>query len=382
MPLTIRPREETGLERIFGGLGTGLGAGLQSGLQALAQQNLQSMMIQNQAPGLSRLLNISQEEAISILQQPQQVQGPLIKGLVEKPADEAFRDLVSPYLADEKIAEVGETGPVIEAGPGEVPLSSTNKPLERRSPSNLPGNQRLKKADLKTFVEIVQRDQKQKSSDRRDYQRRVDDSRKFHKDYMGKIRSVDDKFKQTAPTWKRIIAVAGEGKAITGPLAKFLKDADLLWYFRNVPTEVLQKDIKSLVMGAAAAFDTKRLTNIEVQLFADSLVRLHNTPEGMTKIGKLKLLEGETLSAKRKAMSEVLHRFKGVPLPDEFPEIVSEIADKKIDILTQKMVNLARGFDDFDPKKGDLVDDVTGIKYIWDNKTKTWWPEDELSEGI
>lgn len=84
MALQIRPREETGIEKMLGGLGTGLGAGLQTGLQQLAQENLKDIITKRERarilPSLEKLFGPEMAQTLASL--PQNMQQEAFKSIL------------------------------------------------------------------------------------------------------------------------------------------------------------------------------------------------------------------------------------------------------------------------------------------------------------
>lgn len=110
--------------------------------------------------------------------------------------------------------------------------------------------------------------------------------------------------KKNIDIYNNLIQLANKGDIRSGAGYQLLSKLGLQNFGANVDTQVAQSLINELAQGAGSAFNTSRLTNLDVNLYKGSLVSLWNTPDGIKAIARNKILEEEANIARYKALRD------------------------------------------------------------------------------
>lgn len=270
--------------RTFGGglgqaLGTGLGGGLSKGLSALAQAKLKQL---ENAP-FAQLLT--------------QLQGGQVT-----PSGETGTQPQSP----EKISQISKT---------------------------LNPQQALQVATLNL--------QRQKAEEDRNLKKEIA-ARAENKPYIDALKSSYNKSRSQIPTNKSIIKMAESGNLRDPRLFKLLDKIGLGEWWASPDTQLTGSLLDNLVTGAGNAFNTKRLTNLEVDLYKRTLGDLSKTPEVISALAKNRLLEADADEAKYDAYRKIKSKFGDkIPFGVDIDELVEdEVAPKLALLARQAMENL------------------------------------------
>ena len=265
-------------------LQTGLGSGLSSGLQNLAQMKMDEILGQKEYQKFLSFMG---------------------KGSSETPT--------------------GQTAPTIEAGkaPEQVtagyPSSGYIKP-----------GKALEYA--KFFTEKEYRDKKIKSLEKKEEFER---HKYFNENYLKPSRERAEKAQEVINDYNKIIKIAKSGQLRSPTTQKLLEKFNLgeLW---STPGQQLGGSlVTGLATGAGAAFNTNRLTNLEVGTYKAKHAKLTNTPEAIELIGKNSILENEAYIEKNKAEQKVFKRNPNLT-PAEFEIAVDEEVQPKLKKLAEQ----------------------------------------------
>lgn len=329
-------------ESLGGTIGTSLGIGL----QALAQGKIQQLMAQKEQQR-------KEQSFIDVGLPPQYARA--LSGLPEK----TVHDILSRGLQVPGAQQVGgvvptEGAPQVQA-PGMIQLGP--------SPEDIRHKETIAAKREATAYKMVEPD-------------------------ITKIREQADTFERNQPILEEGLALLKSGKVLTGPEAGALEnikfgDTSLLDYVKNPETARFQQILSGLTTGAAGAFGTKRLTNLEVKLYEKSLSRLVDPREASERFLELELIKGKAVKAKRKAMNELISQYqkKNEALPFDLRDKADARVGDKLDIYKQQYANTALGFPPSAFKNPENVTfNYEGKK--WKYYKKAFWPVDEIKRMV
>lgn len=345
LPLQILPQEES-----FGGkLGTGLGSGIGAGLQNLAQMKLNEISQQKQSALKGRFWqDLGLPASIGSL--PDTVQ----RGLLDRLEGV---NIGAQQTAMQPIQQAAQAGQIEQATGPRIGAS----PAERRFQQDQALKQ--KKFDLGT--------------------------RKEAREYQAPFEQSHKKALKTLNRNKQIIEIARSGNLRAGYKQEVLDKIGLGHFWRPIENELAEKNLAAQATNAGAAFNTSRLTNLDVNLYKNALGTLWNTSEGLEAIARVNNLEIKAEEERYKERLKIIKENNG-EVPFDIESKVEErvepklkhYADKSMQIVTNaaKKIpgrNVAKRKGLFDapadvPKQGlvagksKLVNDKTGETLLWD----------------
>lgn len=280
LPLQILPQEET-----FGArLGTGLGVGISSGLQNLADLKMKELARRQVTQGLQApSLGFSPEEAQALSGLDTTSLNQILKQRAAQPQQAAYAQAISSILGGE---QPGQEAPQLA---GLTEQQATN---------------------LGKFVT---------------QQRKFEQGeRKEAREYLAPFEEKHQRIEQAIRSNNQLIQLSRSGNLRAGYKQKLLDKLDLGNFWQPIENELAQKNLARQATNAGAAFNTKRLTNLEVGTYKQSLATLWNTPEGIEAIARVNNLEFKADEARHKARRNIIKDNKGqIPF-----DIESQIEDR------------------------------------------------------
>jgi len=135
--------------------------------------------------------------------------------------------------------------------------------------------------------------------------------------------------------YENIIKLADTGKLRAGNMQQVMKKLRLGQFWRNPETEMAHMELAALAQGAASAFNTKRLTNLDVDLYRQSLIKAGNSPEAMKAAAKNHILEEKAHIARHKVQQEVIKENGGHP-PMNLHDLTEEKAQPELKKLADE----------------------------------------------
>lgn len=376
MPIQILPQEQSLSEL----LGKGLGAGLSTGLESLAQQNLQQMMQQRQrqqqlAQGSqfwSGLLNLPADHPTvrSFASAPDALQKSLLDRL------EGLDIQTAPQQPEQTPGTQFDTTPT-QAIYGTEPTDALPAEQEPQSAQMIPSESR---SSVRVGAAPIERRHQEILGQRE----RETAFKRVQKD-IDTIKEESRVWEKIEPKYQQAIKLASKKDVQIGPLTalaegiKFGENVSLLDFMQTSNTQQLRTLINELAQGAAGAFGTKRLTNLEVDLYRDSLIRLANTPEGMKSIARRKLIEGKAIKAKKKAVNSLVGDYESrkEPIPFDILDRADTKIDRQLNRYKQQVINEIQGAN---PEDYENPQEVTFNfnNQLYKYHDGAFWPETEI----
>jgi len=290
------------------GVGAALGTGLSKSLEALAQGKIKQMVEGPQNAAFSQLVG-------SLYPQQGQTQ-------TGQPGSEA--------------AQQGATSQRGGINPGQLTREQAEELAKKLSPSQQQQFFHLRAEALKQNLEQEKFSEKQRTGTR-DYNLKVS------QEPLKIARDKAEASKKNIDTYERIIAGAESGNLRAGLQHQFLSLFGLQGWGQNVETQLAQADMSQLAQGAGSAFNTRRLTNLEVGTYKNSLATLWNTPEGIVAINKNRILEDRANVVKYDARRKYLKNHKGELPADWEDEAEDMYASDELKSLSQQALKNVQG---------------------------------------
>ena len=197
------------------------------------------------------------------------------------------------------------------------------------------------------------------------------------KKYREKLENNAERSSEDIVRNKQLIKLADSGKLVTGKMHRALAKFGLEEWWTNPETQMAESIMNTLATGAAKAFETGRLNQKEVEMYANSLGTLKNTPEGIKGMARIRILMDQANIIRNDYRKSVLRDLKGM-VPMDLKDRVDAASRPMLNHLKQLALNeieiasdpkLQRKF-----KDGSVID-VNGVKYTY--KNKNWHPEGE-----
>lgn len=269
MPIQILPQQEGLAEKLGRGLGTGLG----SGLQALAEQKMKTMQLEQQAPALAQLLDITPQNAFNLLQQPQAIQGAYAKEIAAAPRRQAeaqaYEDLYRETVGDARE----------QAGTSETPVPGSA--VQIGIGSNI--SRDIMKERIKNIREV---------------EKRID---KLSENKQAWLKPHADSFKEATflkDSYATMANAAASGNLISGPTKRAANALNWGDFATNAPSQIYDKaanDVKLRLLKVALPAGT-RITNMLEQMAGRTVPGREldeNAIRALSEAGK-RLMEAET----------------------------------------------------------------------------------------
>lgn len=271
--------------------GRTLATGLSSGVQALLDHKMQKMQGERQADVLEKL-GFPRELAFA----PPHIQQQFAKTQLQAPATQQFANQI-------RNAQSGQ------------PVDYTNL-TERQISEAAKAEAAFKKAASVENKESIA----------------------FNKEGLESIKKGASASLKNIRDNELLIKLAKSGKLRAGAKNQLLTKLGLQHLGANVETQLADKLIARQAQNAAAAFNTKRLTNFEVGTYKDSIPGLKNTPEGIIAIAEVNILENEANIARDKARKEIIAENRG-RVPFDILDQIEERAEPELARLGQEANN-------------------------------------------
>lgn len=156
-----------------------------------------------------------------------------------------------------------------------------------------------------------------------------------NKEVVSSLRANAKTAKENIKHYETISQLAATGN-LTGPKWQSVKDKlGIPNWFMNTETQLAQAEMSALAQGAAAAFDTSRLTNLDVELFRKSLVSLKNTPEAIQAISQIRILQEQAAIVKDKAREQIM-KANGGYAPIDLEDRINDMVDPQLNKLAEQ----------------------------------------------
>jgi hypothetical protein len=136
MPITILPKEESGLEKFATSIGSGLGSGFGRGIEALAQHNLEEMISRKQSAQAAKQLEqfFPKDVAQALSQLPPQFQQAAFKSILQAPTPTLWENL---WGGASKVPDVLKNGFGSSQGQQQVASRQGNQGNQQYTPEQL-----------------------------------------------------------------------------------------------------------------------------------------------------------------------------------------------------------------------------------------------------
>lgn len=328
-------------------LGTGLGKGLGSGLEALANQKLQQIQQRNLGTQLQQLLPGQEQKAGALAALPEKLQQVGLKELLAQPGRQAYAQALGGVQGEQQ---------------GQIPTQLTEQ-------------------QATNIVKMNQKERQVQTAEQKETRK-----------YLEPFEAAHAKGREIIQQNKELKQLALSGDLRAGPAQAILDSLGLGNYWRPLSNELAQKNLANQAQNAGAAFNTSRLTNLDVKLYEKSLGTLWNTPQGIFAIASVNNLKQKAKDAVHKARRTIVNENKG-RVPFNIEELAEEKAQpelakyaaKSMEIVTnaaakysKSQAKKAGGFETLDEARksglqvGDTItDNDTGAVYEWNGSSLT-----------
>ncbi len=261
------------------GLGTGLGGGLQDLFQGLQQQQQQKLKTQ-QGAQFWEGLGLNPEMAYQFASAPDPVQ----KSLLDRLEGLQLGGAQQGVMGQQPGALPQQLGPGVQ---GQVPTQGGIRlgasPLERRHRETLGLKQEKMDWEKKKYI---------------------------NETYLKPFREKAETAQKEINDYNQLIPLLESGKVFTGKGRALLEHLGLADFVTNPETAQAQAILKRRATGAANAFNTKRLTNLEVSTFKDSLARLRDPILASVVMSKNAKLAAKAELVKKNVANEIAREGK------------------------------------------------------------------------
>lgn len=245
-------------------LGGAGGSFLGSGLESLAQNKMKEIQSGRLAKGLESLLpGQSPEQLKNLAGLPPELLSVVLKQKLQEPQQQAYAQALQGLLKDEGVAEQ-PTNITSKQGVG-APLQ-----LNQQQATALANLEMQKKKIAQREREFVEKRIAPEAEELREKYKSSHDRRVALNTILAEARSG----KLRSPRNQAILNKLGLSDLFTG----------------NVETQLAQSAMNELATNAGTAFNTKNLTNLDVNLYKRRIPSLLNTDEGKEVIAKNMLL--------------------------------------------------------------------------------------------
>jgi hypothetical protein len=329
------------------GLETGLGQGLQllvnQRMQDLAQRNLRQRLTQGLEPFYG-------EQAAAYANLPESTINTLLKEKVREPLYKSEAELIKQLFPQGQVQTTTEGGAVAAPTEAGVPVTAAEqispalarpgKALEiakfRQQAQQHKEAQELKKQIHKEKQQLAER----KLGTQEKQIQRTNEA-ELVKNYLNPLREKYETSKRNIEDYKNLIKIAKTPGALRNQTAQtVLQRVGLGDLWASTGQQLASTIINGLTTGAGSAFNTSRLTNLDVNLYKNSLARLTNTPEAIEAISKNEILGNEANVAQYKAAAEILKKNPTItPLQFEL-EFEEKVEPKLKELAEQTQRNI------------------------------------------
>lgn len=163
---------------------------------------------------------------------------------------------------------------------------------------------------------------------------------KLFKEDLDQIKNKAEASRKNINTYNQVIKLAESGKLRSGNTYQLLNRIGLQDFLSNPETQLAKKLLSRLAQNAGSAFNTRRLTNLEVSSYKDSLGTLMNTDEGLIAIAKNNLLEEQANIVKDNARKQVMAEAgKAGSIPFDILDRIDELAEPELKRLADEAVS-------------------------------------------
>lgn len=196
----------------------------------------------------------------------------------------------------------------------------------------------LSKDEAKQLYEATLKQRSSKAAE----EKSAADVRREAREYLAPYETAHEKGQKNIKRNQHLIALADKGDLRAGTLSKALHKIGLDDFFQNVDTQVAKKSLAAQAQNAGAAFNTSRLTNLDVNLFKQSLGTLWNTPEGLKAIARINIYEQKAQDAKLYARRAII-REKNGKIPHDIEALSEERAQPELEKYAKKSMDVVTG---------------------------------------
>jgi len=165
------------------------------------------------------------------------------------------------------------------------------------------------------------------------------EAREFNKDYIKKLQDSAEASRRNINSYNQLIRLAQKGDIRSGNAHQLLEKFGLEDFAQGVDTQLTKKTAARLAQGASSAFNTSRLTNLDVGLYTDSLITLKNTPEGIIAIAETQKKEEEANVLKNEIRKDIMLENNG-KVPFDLRDQVEDRAQPELQRLAQESIAL------------------------------------------
>lgn len=159
----------------------------------------------------------------------------------------------------------------------------------------------------------------------------------YNKDFIQSIPKVKKEANQGIRDNEILMQLAKSGNLRNPKLQAGLERIGLGDYWLNPSTTLFQNIVSQQATKAGEAFNTSRLTNLDVSLYKKTLARLTDTPEAIEVIAKNKILEHRAELLRADASQKLLKEQKYKDLePEEFQSAVEDKIEPELKKLSKK----------------------------------------------
>jgi len=367
-------RQETGLEKLASGLGSGLGVGLQNLANMKIQQYQQQQQI-NKGAQFWKGLGLNDQMAYQFASAPEAVQKSILDRLegldIGSPQQQdgmaALQGLQpqQQQLSPQTLAMFGHGPqvPTIQELTGQLPqkqpqeFAQPNKqsglrigasPIERRHRETLAAQKeaRVQKETLPFYQEVIKEDKAAKENDivLNRMEKLIEKGKLPPAGLYKFVRELQEKVPSThgaagggllgAAVGGPIGAAIGAGAgAAIAPIAGIMESAIKGVY---PDTEEFEKLSTGFIRGAKNLFGN-RVTNQELSTFLQTVPTLMQTDNGKKAIIKNMKIFNEAAHLKAETMKKVIKKYGG--RPENFELIINEEMSKELDKLAKEFIS-------------------------------------------
>jgi hypothetical protein len=170
----------------------------------------------------------------------------------------------------------------------------------------------------------------------------IADTRREAREYLAPYEVAHNKGQKNIKRSRHIISIADKGDIRSGTFQAALDKVRLGDFFQNVDTQVAQKSLAAQAQNAAAAFNTSRLTNLDVNLYKQSLGTLWNTREGLKAVSRINIYEQKAEDAKLAARRAIIRENNG-EIPFDIEALAEERAQPELQKYAKKSMDVVTG---------------------------------------
>ena len=346
-----------------GEMGQGLGMGLSSGLEAMAQQQMQNLADQRQQQQASeglQALGYTPEMATQLSQLPPQALQELVKYKAQEPSQQAYANAISQMLGQGQQQGMQQPGmqeqqmgmqdqqPVM---PGqEQQMGMQGQPMAAGQQMGTPSLSGLNEKQATELAKLGMERQKMNAKERNELKKQafaekshVEKQRFAEKKEEARVEEESwNKIQPKLAKWEESYTKGGDDLALADEMmdlnasgeidspgyVAFLKNIGLDMGTLMSPGTTQFKSLGLGFMGGAKEIYGGKISNIEMQLFLESIPSLSQSPEGRKRI----LAGIKNLSrARRLPFTEARRILKenNGKIPRDFSMQITEAVDRK-----------------------------------------------------